>query len=354
MKISVLVTAFNHEKFIRQAVEGVLFQQGDFELEVVVGEDRSTDGTREILEELSRRHSTHLRVTYSDRNIGANRNYIRTLSACSGEYVAMLDGDDYWTVPDKLAAQSEFLETHPECSTCFHNVLMITEDGTRPPRVKLEASQPSFISLGVLLAGNIIPTSSVMFRNRLFSSVPDWYYDLATGDWPLHVLNAEHGMIGYLDRVMGVYRVHDGGIWSGVPFRDQVAGYLDFYQAMLGYLGGAHQAAIHACLQKAWSSLADELYESVVTEVGVNEALARLDASIADLSLRVMRPNGWRSRLTGRIYAAYAFRASTAGDYESLRGCWWNAVRLDRSWLKDRGMWSILRQAVVGEMPVDL
>lgn len=113
--ISVKMTTYNHGPFIAQSIEGVLQQESSFPFELVIGEDCSTDGTREIVTDYQRRHPGIIRVVTSDANVGMVRNSRRTHKACRGRYIAFCEGDDFWHRPDKLQIQVEFLKTHPNC-----------------------------------------------------------------------------------------------------------------------------------------------------------------------------------------------------------------------------------------------
>jgi glycosyltransferase involved in cell wall biosynthesis len=222
-ELSIVMIAYNVEHYIRQALDSALMQQVDFGYEIVIGEDCSTDRTREVVLEYARRYPDRIRPLLRTANLGMNRNFMETLLAARGRFIALLDGDDYWTAPHKLQKQMDFLRANPEFSTCFHNALVVYEDEDRPPH-PFHVPQPQQLishhvprpvsTLAELAGGNFMQTCSVMFRAGLYGELPDWYLRMPTFDWPLHVLNAEHGDIGYIDEVMGAYRVHAAGFWS--------------------------------------------------------------------------------------------------------------------------------------------
>jgi glycosyltransferase involved in cell wall biosynthesis len=227
MKVSVRIITYNHAPFIRQAIDSVLMQKTNFDFEIVIGEDGSKDGTREITQEYAGRHPDKIKLLLNDRkNVihihgkpTGRWNFINTLKNCRGEYVALLDGDDYWTSPDKLQKQVDLLDKNPQCAICFHNIEVINSDGSHGADEMARGRQP-FYTLTDLLDGKFFPaTGSVMFRNRLFGEMPEWIKTVMLGDYSLHVLNGQHGQFCYLDEVLGVYRRHAGGIWSagGTP-----------------------------------------------------------------------------------------------------------------------------------------
>ena len=124
---------YNHERFIAQAIEGVVMQKTQFSYELVIGEDCSTDNTRVIAESYVRKYPDIIRLLPAEKNLGIWANGLRTLKECKGKYLAFCEGDDYWTSPEKLAKQVEMLEKHPGYSICFHNVLVQYEGGEFPP-----------------------------------------------------------------------------------------------------------------------------------------------------------------------------------------------------------------------------
>lgn len=221
--VSVLLLAYNLEQYIAQALDSVLMQEVEFPYEIVVAEDNSTDNTRMIIQQYAQRHPNIVRPIFRPHNLGMNVNFARTLPACRGQYVALLDADDYWTSPHKLRSQVELLQANPHFSFCFHNVAVLYEDGDHPTH-PFHMSQPAYylsrtipaavLSLEDLLPGNFIQTCSVVFRNGLFDALPDWFCDMPTYDWPLHIFNAQRGPFAYIDEVWGVYRVHQRGLWS--------------------------------------------------------------------------------------------------------------------------------------------
>jgi glycosyltransferase involved in cell wall biosynthesis len=117
--VSVHMITYNHVTFIAQSIEGVLQQKTNFPVELIIGEDCSTDGTREIVFDYQKKYSDIIRVITSDKNIGAKNNGIRTMKSCQGKYVAFCEGDDYWHHPYKLQKQVDYLESHPECGMVY-------------------------------------------------------------------------------------------------------------------------------------------------------------------------------------------------------------------------------------------
>lgn len=126
--VSVAMTAYNHGKYIKQAIDSVLHQQTDFKYELVVGDDASPDNTQEIIKELYKKHPDKLKPILREKNIGAIKNIVDIVSHCNGKYVAFLEGDDFWTDPNKLQKQVDFLEKNPDYVACFHKNKVVDED----------------------------------------------------------------------------------------------------------------------------------------------------------------------------------------------------------------------------------
>jgi glycosyltransferase involved in cell wall biosynthesis len=240
-KVSVLILAFDHERFIADAIESALAQRTDFPVEIVIAEDCSRDGTRAIVETFARRHPDRVRPLLRATNLGMMRNFLSALAACRGEYIALLEGDDRWTCEDKIAVQVALLDAHPECSASFHDVEVVDVDGTAPPRRFHPQGMPARAQLvDILRRPNFISTCSTVFRSGAHGVLGDWLYEMPMGDWPLHVLNARFGPYAYIDRVMGVYNVHAGGIWTSASDVDAQLRWLSAIERLDAALDRAH------------------------------------------------------------------------------------------------------------------
>src|SRR3954462_4303570 len=182
IKVSVCMPTYNHERYIAQAVDSVLAQRRNFSLELVIGEDSSTDRTREIVQELARRHPDQIRLRLSEQNEGGKANFLATIAECRGQYVAMLEGDDYWTSANKLQLQVDALDAHPEWAICFHPSACMYEDGLQGLPVYPFGWTKPVATIDDLFGANFMATSAVVFRNRLFPGFPGWFRELVIGD----------------------------------------------------------------------------------------------------------------------------------------------------------------------------
>jgi glycosyltransferase involved in cell wall biosynthesis len=163
IKVSVWVVTYNHEKYISECLNGIINQKTNFDFEVIVGEDCSTDNTRKICEEYVAKYN-NIVLLPNTKNLGLVKNWERTLNACKGKYVAMCEGDDYWNQPNKLQTQVDFLEANPDYSISFHKVNVFFEDGVKHHNLFEHLEEREFSAKEVYDKWTIL-TSSVVFRN---------------------------------------------------------------------------------------------------------------------------------------------------------------------------------------------
>lgn len=222
--ISVWVITFNHAEFIGKCLDSILSQETEYRFEICLGEDESTDNTREICLEYAARYPEIIRLFLRSRDDPQREgcegvwqfNFIETFKECQGKYIAMCDGDDYWSDAHKLQIQVDWLEQHPEYSGCFHKVGQVDENNTIICRdMGYPSKRLKAYSLDYLLRySNFSPMFSVVFRNHASVAV-DWIKRAPFGDMIIHAGNLQYGNYGFIDKVMGYYRIHSGGLASG-------------------------------------------------------------------------------------------------------------------------------------------
>jgi len=228
--LSVCLITYNHAKYIRQAIDGVLMQRVNFTWELIIADDCSTDGTREIIWEYKNKHPEFIRLILQEKNVGAARNWIDLISNPKSKYIAYFEGDDYWTDPLKLQKQVDFLEKNPEFAICHHNVKVINQDDSSVSHLS-NPNQKHETNIIDLCYKNYIYTQSSVFRNCVFP-LPKWFEKLEIGDYPLFMLIAQQGKIKFLDEVMAVYRINTQGIWSTKQAEEKQLKWIE----MLNYL----------------------------------------------------------------------------------------------------------------------
>lgn len=217
--VSVCCITYNHEKYIKQALDSFLMQITNFKIEIIIGEDCSTDQTRGIVESYYHRYPDIIRLSVSDNNVGAIRNQVRVINKAKGKYIAMCDGDDYWSDPLKLQKQIDFMESHPQHVICCHYTKVIDEYGKMVYVNKApEALEFAFedVLLGKKEETRIC--SLVARSNGWVKQIgnEDWYYKTFGTDtlFKLYIMAWTNGKIYVIPEVMAVYRLHRGGIWS--------------------------------------------------------------------------------------------------------------------------------------------
>lgn len=209
MKVSVLCTAYNHEDYIREALEGFVCQKTNFDYEVIVHDDASTDRTAEIIAEYAQRYPDLIKPIYQKENQYSQHVnlYVQILlPAAKGQYIAMCEGDDYWIDENKLQLQVDFLDQHPECSACVHNSYML-DMRTRKETVMYPGTDRNINTESVLKDGNseYYQTASLVFRKDTMSEIPPFLQDTFL-DYKLAIYLTLKGSVHYIGRIMSVYR----------------------------------------------------------------------------------------------------------------------------------------------------
>lgn len=209
-QVSIFMLTYNQESFISQTINSVLEQNTKFRYQLVIGEDFSTDKTREICEVYARQHSDRIKLLDSDKKYGLIQNFIRTLKECTGKYVAILDGDDYWTDPLKLQKQVDFLENNLDYSIVYTGIKNLYPTGEMRLKTWPDIKDPKIFD--DLIFGNFIPSATAVFINKQkMEDFPSWIGDFPYGDWPIYLWTIKNGeKIGYLNEVTAVYRKEIG------------------------------------------------------------------------------------------------------------------------------------------------
>ena len=213
--VSIFMITYNHEKFISQALESVLMQQVNFEYEIVLGEDFSTDKTRKIILEYAQKYPTKFKLILHDKNVGMMVNEELVMNACTGKYIAMCEGDDYWTDTLKLQKQVDFLEANSAYAGTAHQSMVLVDN--KESRVFRE-NVPSEITVNDLIGSRLFHTASVVFRIGvldLFLKSPA----VLSGDRLLNFCIVFSGKIRFFNDNMCAYRLHDAGISSNVTLK---------------------------------------------------------------------------------------------------------------------------------------
>lgn len=264
MKLSICIFAYNLEKFIAQAIESVLCQVMDFEYEIVIGEDCSTDSTREIVANYQNKNPERISVLYNSKNLGMMENVSHTISQCRGEFIALLDGDDYWISNRKLQAQVNFLTANPEYVLCFHDAKILKMNGQWDNITCCGADHKKNISFNDVVCDVHIPTSSIVFkRSSLAQFPPKWFNDLHATDRPLFLMLLSNGPGFYFNELWSVYRKHPMGYWTRQHYQSQWLIHLQIYKVLNQHTKGRYKQSFCKCETRVSYNLAVNLVKDL-------------------------------------------------------------------------------------------
>jgi glycosyltransferase involved in cell wall biosynthesis len=209
---------YGHEKFIKEAIEGVLFQEINLPFELLIMDDNSPDNTRIIVEEIIKQspNASKIRYVHNEINIGMMPNFLKALKMCKGNYIAICEGDDYWTDRYKLSKQFNILESRTDLIGCFHNTEeRFQDDENKRSYLYCNFNSSVEISFEDLVKKNLIPTCSIMFRNGILKVEQDFFENLKLGDWPINLFLAQFGNFYFIPQVMAVHRISSVSTWAG-------------------------------------------------------------------------------------------------------------------------------------------
>lgn len=214
--VSVQVLVFNHEPYLRDCLNGIVKQRTNFRFEAIVHDDCSTDHSADIIREYAAKYPDIIKPIYEKENQYHKKGGLWNAVSphLKGKYIAFCEGDDYWTNPNKLQIQAEFMEAHPEFSMCFHAVnieenKVITHNDSKT-NFECNFSTESIIAGG----GPFCATCSLFIRSDIYNIYPKFRMMANVGDYPLQVLCASKGKIHYFPYLMGVYRYNSIGSWN--------------------------------------------------------------------------------------------------------------------------------------------
>jgi len=215
MKLSIVLITYNHEAFLNETLHGIINQNFADSLELIIADDASTDGTREIIESVIFPDSWVIKKIYRPSNLGMNGNFLDALNLAQGEYVALIEGDDFWTEPQKCRLQVEYLQNNPSVSFSWHPVEVIGhfEYPNGPQKLKFEDE----------VFDHYIPTCSIVYRRSMLITSPPILLKTRSLDIALELLLLSRGDAHKLDVKMGVYRKHEKGISSSIENQDMWA-----------------------------------------------------------------------------------------------------------------------------------
>lgn len=254
--VSIICTAFNQEHYIAQAIESYLMQKTTFDIEIIIHDDASTDGTANVIREYEKKYPDLIKAIYQTENQYSKDKEIMAkiwVPYAKGKYIALNEGDDFWTDPLKLQKQVDFMENHPEFSLCMHAAENFNEIGNKKVGVRRPFIGDQILSVNDIIssASRSCALNSMLFRREdvLLQKLPEFYLKAPIGDIILQIFLSLQGAVYYMDRYMSVYRVNAKGSWtrsmrSIEKFKTYIKEIVHTFQEIDRYTEGKYHEAI--------------------------------------------------------------------------------------------------------------
>jgi len=213
--LTVCIITYNHERFISQAIESVLMQNVNFKFEILIADDCSTDGTRAILKTYQQEYPNQIKLILQEKNVGPSKNWLDLVTSPQSKYIAYFEGDDFWTDPNKLQKQVDFLEANPEYVVCYHNANSVDENSKQLASHYIEEHSCKDYTSEELKKSSFMLLLTICYRNCI-STFPEEFIEFKGGDTFFISLLGQHGNGKYMHNIdVGAsYRIHAAGAWN--------------------------------------------------------------------------------------------------------------------------------------------
>ncbi|MCH7321027.1 glycosyltransferase [Solibacillus sp. MA9] len=225
--VSIHCLAYNHEKFIAEALESFLMQKTNFKFEILIHDDASTDRTQEIIKEYELQHPELIKPIYQSENQYSKENSANTinlinLNRAKGKYIAVCEGDDYWIDPYKLQKQVDYLEKNPDCSLCVHGGYIVTAAEKKVLLKNRSYKKDKDYTVGEVIegGGGLFLTNSMLFPKKYALERPAFLLNAPVGDYPYAINLSLQGKVYYIDEFMSAYRVGHSGSWTAREYNN--------------------------------------------------------------------------------------------------------------------------------------
>lgn len=277
LKVSVCCVTYNHVDYIADAIESFLMQRTVFPFEILIHDDASTDRTPMIIREYEKRYPGLIKGVYQKENQYSRGEKVSRflLERAKGDYIAICEGDDYWTDPKKLQRQVDYMEAHSDCTLCVHAATHIDTAGkflktkTRPARRSRRFYTEEVIEGG----GGLFPTNSFLYPARFATGRPEYYYQSPVGDYPLAIYLATQGYVYYMDRLMSAYRVNVEGSWSFNTL-NSTEKTEEHFRSMAVMLRSVDEATAHQYQEAISKTLKNNHFRLLLMKGSMKEALS--------------------------------------------------------------------------------
>ncbi|RUL55172.1 glycosyltransferase [Lysinibacillus antri] len=216
--VSIHCATYNHEKYIAEAIESFVMQKVNFKFEILIHDDASTDRTAEIIRKYEKKYPDLIKPIYQTQNQRTLGNSVSKINfgRARGKYIAICEGDDYWTDPNKLQKQVDFLESHSECSLCVHGAYIVNAFDKKVLSQLRPSKSSKIFTVGEVIegGGELFSTNSMVYPLK-YAKIRPHFFDIApVGDYPLAINLSLLGAVYYIDEFMSAYRTNVSGSWT--------------------------------------------------------------------------------------------------------------------------------------------
>jgi len=231
--LTVCLITYNHKNYIQKAINSILSQKTSFEYDILIADDYSTDGTREFITDHAK-NCPKTDLLLQDKNVGPYRNFIDLISKPKTQYIAYLEGDDYWLDCNKLQNQVDILEKYPNSSFCFSDVAVNKKQSESHIHPNLGGKTRKFSAIDLAdQTGSFAQTCTLLIRRKFLQNLPEWVLNSYTLDWCLQIFLAKQGPAVYIPQTTAVYRIHNQGLWSKLDPFEGWRKNLKFYETVI-------------------------------------------------------------------------------------------------------------------------
>jgi len=263
--VTTMITSYNHQDYIREAIESAIKQMGNFVHEIIISDDGSTDETPQIIQEYAEKYPHLIRNISECKNIGISANMKKCFEAATGKYIAVLEGDDYWINNFKLEKQKNFLKKHKDCSMVFSKLKILTETTQKFSYLPRQANLPTKISGDDVikeetlnLIGNF---SCCMFRKENIINLPDSMYKTRLNEIAISFYMVQKGKIGFIATPLSVYRMREDSVWTGANRVNKLRQGLDCRKMALAVCENKYKKPLQKIIDEQYIKPLNELEE---------------------------------------------------------------------------------------------
>lgn len=275
-EVSISVTTFNQEKYIEQTLESLLMQKTNFDYEILINDDASSDRSPDIIRRYEKKYSDIIKPIYQKENQytqGKEVHYTFNYTRARGKYIAYCDGDDYWTDPLKLQKQFDYMESHTEVSACVHAGKSVNEKGTRVLWTQRANDKDCYIDTEkVISSQGMFASNSLFMRNYFIGDykMPDWFHEAKITDYPLYLILSTKGDLYYMNETMCSFRVGSDGSFTEVVLNDPIKKKEHLYD-MIGMLETFNKVTDFKYKDKIAEQIERNLFDYVTTDINVRK-----------------------------------------------------------------------------------